>query len=105
MVSVPFPGVPGPLGHLFTWLVTAAGAAGVFFFRTVNRKLLDGMLGFAAGVMIAASYLVAAGAGDRHDREAGGIPWLPPTIGFLAGGAFLWTIDKTPSPSSSRLPA
>ena len=40
---------------LFTWFVTALGAALVFFFKTINRKVLDGMLGFAAGVMIAAS--------------------------------------------------
>ncbi len=41
---------------LFTWLVTALGAGLVFFFRTINRKVMDGMLGFAAGVMIAASF-------------------------------------------------
>jgi ZIP family zinc transporter len=44
------------LATCFTWLMTAAGAAGVFFFKSVNRQVLDGMLGFAAGVMIAASY-------------------------------------------------
>ena len=79
---------------LFTWLLTAAGAACVFFFRTVNRKLLDGMLGFAAGVMIAASYWSLLAPAIAMTRAAGGIPWLPPAIGFLAGGAFLWTIDK-----------
>jgi ZIP family zinc transporter len=40
----------------FTWFVTALGAAAVFFFRSVDRRVLDGMLGLAAGVMIAASY-------------------------------------------------
>jgi ZIP family zinc transporter len=79
---------------LFTWLLTAAGAAGVFFFRTVNRKLLDGMLGFAAGVMIAASYWSLLAPAIAMTAAAGGTPWLPPAIGFLAGGAFLWTIDK-----------
>lgn len=79
---------------LFTWLLTAAGSAGVFFFRTVNRKLLDGMLGFAAGVMIAASYWSLLAPAIAMTRAAGGIPWLPPAIGFLAGGAFLWSIDK-----------
>ena len=44
------------LATLFTWFLTALGAAMVFFFRTINRKMLDAMLGFAAGVMIAASY-------------------------------------------------
>jgi ZIP family zinc transporter len=41
---------------LFTWFMTALGAAAVFFFKSINRKILDGMLGFAAGVMIAASF-------------------------------------------------
>lgn len=79
---------------LFTWLLTALGAACVFFFRTVNRKLLDGMLGFAAGVMIAASYWSLLAPAIAMTRAAGGIPWLPPAIGFLAGGVFLWSIDK-----------
>ena len=50
------PVVQALLAGLLTWLVTAAGAATVFFTRTVNQKLLDSMLGFAAGVMLAASY-------------------------------------------------
>jgi len=79
---------------VLTWGLTAAGAACVFFFRTVNRKLLDGMLGFAAGVMIAASYWSLLAPAITMTRAAGGIPWLPPAIGFLAGGAFLWSIDK-----------
>jgi ZIP family zinc transporter len=79
---------------IFTWGLTAAGAACIFFFRTVNRKLLDGMLGFAAGVMIAASYWSLLAPAIAMTRAAGGIPWLPPAIGFLSGGAFLWSIDK-----------
>jgi ZIP family zinc transporter len=79
---------------LFTWGLTAAGAACIFFFRTVNRKLLDGMLGFAAGVMIAASYWSLLAPAIAMTEAAGGIPWLPPAIGFLSGGAFLWSIDK-----------
>lgn len=43
------------LATLFTWSVTALGAASVFLFRDVNQQVLDSMLGFAAGVMIAAS--------------------------------------------------
>jgi ZIP family zinc transporter len=43
-------------GTLFTWFLTALGAGLVFFFKTINRQALDGMLGFASGVMIAASY-------------------------------------------------
>ena len=44
------------IATLFTWFMTALGSGLVFFFRTINRKVLDAMLGFAAGVMIAASY-------------------------------------------------
>lgn len=78
----------------FTWLVTALGAATVFFFRQVNRKLLDGMLGFAAGVMIAASYWSLLAPAIQMTRDANGAPvWLPAAIGFLAGGAFIRAID------------
>ena len=44
------------IATIFTWLLTAMGAGVVFFFKTINRKVLDGMLGFAAGIMIAASF-------------------------------------------------
>ena len=50
------PVVQALLATLFTWGVTALGAASVFATRQINQKLLDGMLGFAAGVMIAASF-------------------------------------------------
>ena len=79
---------------LFTWGVTALGAAFVFVNKTVNRKLLDAMLGFAAGVMIAASFFsLLLPAIDMS--EAAGVPgWLPAVIGFLLGGAFLYGVDK-----------
>jgi ZIP family zinc transporter len=79
---------------LFTWFLTALGAAVVFFFKRINRKVLDGMLGFAAGVMIAASYwsLLAPAIEMAQD---GSLPaWLPATSGFLMGGFFLWIIDR-----------
>ena len=79
---------------LFTWAVTALGAAFVFFFKTINRKVLDGMLGFAAGVMIAASYWSLL-APAIEMAEEGNLPaWVPATVGFLLGGVFLWIIDK-----------
>jgi len=82
------------LATLFTWLVTALGAGLVFLFRTVNRKILDGMLGFAAGVMIAASYWSLL-APAIEMSEGGPVPsWVPATAGFLLGGAFLFVIDK-----------
>lgn len=79
---------------LFTWLLTAAGAACVFVFKTVNRRLLDGMLGFAAGVMIAASFWSLLAPSIELAEQAGDPPWLPASIGFLAGGGFLWCVDK-----------
>lgn len=82
------------LGTLFTWGLTAAGAALVFFFRTIDRRVLDSMLGFAAGVMIAASYwsLLAPAIAMA---EAGPLPaWVPAVVGFLGGGVFLRVVDK-----------
>ncbi len=83
------------IGTLFTWGVTALGASAVFFFKSINRKMLDGMLGFAAGVMIAASYWSLLAPAIEMAEEAGGPPaWVPATAGFLLGGAFLWGVDK-----------
>jgi len=82
------------LGTCFTWLVTALGAALVFFFKEIDRKVMDGMLGCAAGVMIAASYWSLLAPAIEMVEENGGIAWLPPLLGFLGGGFFLWAIDK-----------
>jgi ZIP family zinc transporter len=88
------PIVQALLATCFTWFVTALGASAVFFFKTVSRKVLDGMLGFAAGVMIAASDWSLLAPAIEMTAEAGGIPWIPATVGFLLGGAFLWGVDK-----------
>ncbi|MCD6527696.1 MAG: ZIP family metal transporter [Desulfuromonas sp.] len=82
------------LATLFTWFVTALGAGLVFFFKTINRKVFDGMLGFAAGVMMAASFWSLLAPAIEMTENSGGIPWLPATVGFLAGGLFLWALDK-----------
>lgn len=81
------------LATLFTWLVTALGAATVFIFKTINKTVLNGMLGFAAGVMIAASFWSLLAPAISMAEEAGMIAWVPAVIGFLAGGAFLWLVD------------
>jgi ZIP family zinc transporter len=82
------------IATLFTWFMTALGSALVFFFKSINRKILDGMLGFAAGVMIAASYWSLL-APAIEMAEGSNLPaWVPATSGFLLGGAFLWVIDK-----------
>lgn len=79
---------------LFTWGVTALGASLVFFFKTINKKVLNSMLGFAAGVMIAASFWSLLKPAIEMAEENGSIPWVPALVGFLSGGAFLLLIDK-----------
>ncbi|MHB8131015.1 MAG: ZIP family metal transporter [Mobilitalea sp.] len=87
------PVVQALLATLFTWFVTALGASTVFVFKTINKKVLNGMLGFAAGVMIAASFWSLLAPAIAMAEEAGMIAWVPAVIGFLAGGAFLWLVD------------
>jgi ZIP family zinc transporter len=83
------------LATCFTWLVTALGAALVFFFKTIGRRLLDGMLGFASGVMIAASYWSLLAPAIALAEEEGAIPaWLAVGGGFLLGGVFLFAVDR-----------
>ncbi len=82
------------IATLFTWGVTAAGAALVFLTRTVNAKLMDCMLGFAAGVMIAASYWSLLAPGIEMAEQMGQIPWLTAVIGFMAGGVFMRLADR-----------
>jgi ZIP family zinc transporter len=82
------------LATLFTWFLTALGSSLVFFFKSLNKKILNSMLGFAAGVMIAASFWSLLKPAIEMTEESGGIPWLPAVIGFLLGGAFLYLIDR-----------
>lgn len=80
-------------GGLFTYALTALGAALVFFTREVNYKLLDAMMGFAAGVMIAASFWSLLVPSISMAEAQGMIEWLPAVIGFLGGGLFLRICD------------
>ncbi len=82
------------LATLFTWGVTALGAALVFFFKSINKTLLNGMLGFAAGVMIAASFWSLLAPAISMAEELGQTAFMTATIGFLGGGAFLYLVDK-----------
>jgi ZIP family zinc transporter len=79
---------------LFTWGFTALGSSLVFFFKSINQKVLNSMLGFAAGVMIAASFWSLLKPAIEMAEENGSIPWVPAVVGFLCGGAFLLLIDK-----------
>ncbi|XP_065846411.1 zinc transporter ZIP11-like [Oscarella lobularis] len=86
-------------GTLFTWAVTAAGAAVVFIATGDQRKTLDGSLGFAAGVMMAASYWsLLAPALEMAEQsgtygEDGWLAFLPVSIGFVAGAGFVYSSD------------
>jgi ZIP family zinc transporter len=82
------------IAGLFTWSITAAGAAVVFLFPTMRRSILDAMLGFAAGVMIAASYWSLLAPAIDMAASRGGSPWFAPLAGFLSGAGFLFAGDK-----------
>ncbi|XP_018600787.1 zinc transporter ZIP11 isoform X2 [Scleropages formosus] len=84
------------LGTLFTWGVTAAGAALVFVFSTGQKRILDGSLGFAAGVMLAASYwsLLAPAIDMAEDSgKYGAFAFVPVAVGFTLGAAFVYFAD------------
>ena len=88
------PVVQALLGTLFTWFLTALGALVVFPAKELSRKTLDGMLGFAAGVMIAASFWSLLAPAIAMSRDMGYLPWLPAVVGFLVGAGFLRLIDR-----------
>ena len=82
------------MATLFTWGVTAAGSAIVFFTKTVKPKFMDSMLGFAAGVMIAASFWSLLAPGIEMAEQMGHIAWLTAVIGFMGGGFFMRLTDS-----------
>lgn len=82
------------LGTIFTYFMTALGAATVFFTKEVSKKVLDWMLGFAAGVMIAASFWSLLAPAIEMSRGKSLPMWVPPAVGFLFGGVVLRLIDK-----------
>lgn len=87
------PVVQALMATLFTWGLTAAGAALVFFLHKENRRILDIMLGFTAGVMIAASFWSLL-APSIEIAEKGSLPaWIPASVGFVAGALFLRITD------------
>lgn len=78
----------------FTWLLTAAGASLVFFFKELHRRILDGMLGFTGGVMVAASCFGLLIPAIDMTGEEGLAGVMPAAIGFLVGALFLFALDK-----------
>ena len=89
------PMVQALLAGCFTWTVTALGAGLVFFTSSMKRQLLDVMLGFAAGVMIAASFWSLLVPAIEMSEAQGVVPWIPAAIGFLLGGLSLRAADAT----------
>ncbi|GGE20729.1 ZIP family metal transporter [Sphingobacterium cellulitidis] len=79
---------------LFTWGVTALGAAGVFLFKGVNKKLLNGMLGFTGGVMVAASFWSLLSPAIEMSSGEGFSKVMPSAIGFILGALFIFGLDK-----------
>ena len=88
------PVIQALFGTLFTWGITMLGAAVVFFFKRVNEKVLDAMLGFASGVMIAASFFSLLAPAVEMAENTGQIPWIVVLVGFGFGCAFLFAADK-----------
>lgn len=82
------------IATLFTFLITALGSSLVFVFRKPNKTLMDAMLGFAAGVMIAASFFSLLNPALEMSINLNFIPWIIVTSGFLVGGIFLFLGDK-----------
>ena len=83
------------IATLGTWFVTALGAATVFFFHSPNQKSLNVMLGFASGVMIAASFWSLLQPAIERAQAAAHLPaYLVATVGFLLGAAFMWASDR-----------
>lgn len=79
---------------LFTWGLTALGASFVFFFKTMNRAVLDGMLGFTGGVMVAASFWSLLAPGIEMSPGEGFIKVIPAAVGFTLGALFIFGLDK-----------
>lgn len=82
------------LATLFTWGLTALGASIVFFFKSIHKEVLNAMLGFAAGVMIAASFWSLLAPGIELAEQLGQVAYITASLGFLAGGLFLYGVDK-----------
>ncbi|MDP4599816.1 MAG: ZIP family metal transporter, partial [Polaribacter sp.] len=79
---------------VFTWGLTAAGAALVFFFKKMNRAVLDGMLGFTGGVMVAASFWSLLAPAIENSPGEGFVKVFPSAFGFLLGALVLFGMDK-----------
>jgi ZIP family zinc transporter len=88
------PVVQAFIATLFTWGMTALGSAVVFLRAEFSRKILDMMYGFAAGVMIAASFWSLLAPSIEMSQDLLVPKWFPALLGFSLGGGFLFTVDR-----------
>ncbi len=90
------PVMQGLTGSMFTYVVTALGASLVFFIKDVNRGFMDTLMGFTAGVMLAASFWSLLNPAIQMAESSWGaqLAWVPVGIGFLAGAFFLFGLDQ-----------
>ncbi len=88
------PPVQALIATIFTWAVTAVGAGLVFLFKRINKYMLDAMLGFAGGVMVAASFWSLLSPSIEMSERLGLCAWLTALVGFLGGGLLLFVGDR-----------
>jgi zinc transporter, ZIP family len=88
------PAVAAFIATTFTWFVTACGAALVFFFKELNRRVLDGMLGFTGGVMMAASFWSLLSPAIDMTSGSGFAKAIPASVGFVFGALFIYALDQ-----------
>ena len=88
------PVIQALIATLFTWAITALGSLVVCFFKEVNKKVLNTILGFSAGVMIAASFWSLLSPAIDLSTELGYIVWLLPATGFIIGSLFVLLSDR-----------
>ncbi|MBO4600939.1 MAG: ZIP family metal transporter [Bacilli bacterium] len=79
---------------IFTWLITVLGSSMVFFFKKINKTIMDTSLGIAAGIMLSASFWSLLNPAIENARSLNQIPWLIVSIGFMFGGIFIFITDK-----------
>lgn len=84
------------ISGLFTWGITAAGAGLVFLFKDIKPKVLNSMLGFASGIMLAAAFwsLLLPSLELSIEKGMGDNSWVPVIVGFGLGGLFIFLADK-----------